>query len=75
VEDEKKTRSEEVALFRYGLIAELTHVEPGTKGLYRLLEEKAAKDYSIPGTTRTRVAPETLRAWLRRYRLYGLLVV
>lgn len=71
MEDEKKTRSEEVALFRYGLIADLTHLEPGTKGLYRLLEEKAAKDYCIPGTSRTRVAEETLRGWLRLYRQRG----
>ena len=71
MEDDKTKRSEEVALFRYGLIADLTHLEPGTKGLYRLLEEKAAKDYFIPGTTRTRVAEETMRSWLRAYRLLG----
>ena len=51
----------EVALFRYGLIADLVHLPPGTKGLYRRLEEKADQDYHIPGTTRTHVAAETLR--------------
>jgi putative transposase len=61
----------EVALFRYGLIADLVHLPPGTPGLYRRLEEKAAKDYTIPGTCRTRVAPETLRDWLKRYRKGG----
>jgi transposase InsO family protein len=71
VEDENNKRGEEVALFRYGLIADLLHLEPGTKGLYRLLTEKAAKDYCIPGTTRTRVAEETMRTWLRRYRQRG----
>lgn len=71
MEDDKTKRGEEVALFRYGLIADLTHLEPGTKGLYRLLEVKAAKDYCIPGTTRTRVAEETMRTWLRAYRLLG----
>lgn len=60
-----------VALFRYGLIADLVHLPPGTRGLYRRLEEKAAKDYTLPGTTRTRVAPETLRDWLKRYRKGG----
>ncbi|MGQ0503851.1 MAG: helix-turn-helix domain-containing protein [Myxococcaceae bacterium] len=39
--------------------------------LYRLLGMKAAQDYCIPGTTRTRVAEETLRTWLRLYRLKG----
>jgi len=61
----------EVALFRYGLIADLVHLPPGTKGLYRRLEEKSYKDYSIPGTTRTHVAAETLRDWLKRYRKGG----
>ena len=60
-----------VALFRYGLIADLVHLPPGTEGLYQRLEEKAAKDYRIPGTRRTRVAPETLRDWLKRYRKGG----
>ncbi len=60
-----------VALFRYGLIADLVHLPPGTKGLYRRLEEKAAPDYSIPGSARTRVAPETLRDWLKRHRHGG----
>jgi putative transposase len=61
----------EVALFRYDLIADLVHRPPGTKGLYRRLQEKAAKPYIIPGTHRTRVAPETLRDWLKLYRKGG----
>ena len=60
-----------VALFRYGLIADLVHLPPGEKGLYRKLQEKAAVAYCIPGTTRTRVAAETLRDWLKAYRLGG----
>ena len=71
MKDETKKRSEEVALFRYGLIADLTHLEVGAKGLYKLLEEKSAKDYCIPGSSRTRVAEETLRTWLRQYRRFG----
>jgi transposase InsO family protein len=71
VEDEMKKRDDEVALFRYGLIADLTRLEPGAKGLYKLLEEKAAKDYCIPGSSRTRVAEETMRTWLRQYRRLG----
>ena len=61
----------ENALFRYGLIADLVHLPPATKGLYRRLEEKAAQAYTIPGTSRTRVAAETLRDWLKRYRQGG----
>lgn len=61
----------EVALFRYGLIADLVHLAPGSKGLYRRLEQKAVGHYFIPGTSRTRVAAETLRDWLKRYRKGG----
>jgi transposase InsO family protein len=60
-----------VALFRYGLIADLVQLPPGTKGLYDLIAEKSERDYIIPGTTRTRVAPETIRDWLKQYRRGG----
>ncbi|HEY5657093.1 MAG TPA: DDE-type integrase/transposase/recombinase [Myxococcota bacterium] len=60
-----------VALFRYGVIAELVRLEPGAEGLYRQIAEKAERDYVIPGTPRTRVAAETIRHWLKRYRAGG----
>ncbi|MGH8647211.1 MAG: helix-turn-helix domain-containing protein, partial [Gammaproteobacteria bacterium] len=56
---------------RYGLIANLIQLPPGTQGLYARIEEKAAAHYLIPGSTRTRVAPETPRDWLKRYRQGG----
>jgi transposase InsO family protein len=61
----------QVALFRYGLIAEFVRLPPGTPGLYRRLEAIAAQDHVIPGSSRTRVAAETLRDWLKRYREGG----
>ena len=39
--------------------------------MYTLLRDKASKDYTIPGSKRTRVAPETLRHWLKDYRRGG----
>ena len=60
-----------VALFRYGLIADLVRLEPGAKGLYAHIERKAAGEYAIPGSTRTRVASETIRDWLKAYRRGG----
>ena len=60
-----------VALFRYGLIADLVILPPGSPGLYQRLHEKAAREYTIPGTHRTTVAAETLRDWLKRYRQGG----
>jgi transposase InsO family protein len=64
-------RRDEVAIFRYGLIADLTHMEPGAPGTYARLEEKASHSYSIPGSRRTRVAAETMRGWLRDWRKGG----
>ena len=60
-----------IALFRYGLIADFVHLAVGSQGLYARLREKAKIDYTIPGTTRTRVTVETLRHWLRNYRRGG----
>jgi transposase InsO family protein len=65
------TRLEQVALFRYGLIADLKELPRGTKGLGKLLHDKASRRYCIPGSTRTQVEAETLRRWLRDYRTGG----
>ena len=66
--DSDPDRRHEIALFRYGLMADLVRLEPGAKGLYALIEQKAAGEYVIPGSTRTRVAAETIRDWLKAYR-------
>ena len=60
-----------LALFRYGLIADLIQLPAGSPGLYARLREKASTDYIIPGSKRTRVAAETLRHWLKDYRRGG----
>jgi len=62
---------EQVALFRYGIIADLVNLPPGTKGLYGLIKKKAAQSYAIPGSRRTKVAEETIRSWLKQYRKGG----
>jgi putative transposase len=64
-------RCEAVALFRYGLIADLAQLAPGERGLYAQLQKKAEKTYDIPGSRRGTVAVETLRGWLRDYRRGG----
>lgn len=70
-DNEDSKLREQIALFRYGLIAELLHLPAGKSGLYKKLTEKAACDYVIPGTLRTRVAAETMRDWLTLYRKGG----
>lgn len=64
-------RRKAVALFRYGLIADLIHLKRGERGLYKKLREKAAQDWDIPGTLRRRVEVETIRGWLADYRRGG----
>lgn len=64
-------RRREIALFRYGVIADLVHLEPHHRGLYALLSKKAEQEFTIPGSLRRHVAPETLRGWLRAYRRGG----
>lgn len=64
-------RRREIALFRHGLIADLIHLERHHRGLYALLSTKAERTYTIPGSLRCHVAPETLRGWLRAYRRGG----
>ena len=60
-----------VALFRYGLIADVLRLPPGSRDIRRTLHEKAQRTYTIPGTRRTRVAVETMRDWLSLYRTGG----
>ena len=60
-----------VALFRYGLIADLLPLRPGSRRIGAKLREKAARTYAIPGTRRTRVAVETMRGWLKLCRRGG----
>ncbi len=70
-EKDRKTLAEQQALFRYGVIADLVRLPPGTKGIYRRIEEKAEVEYTIPGSARTQVAAETIRDWIQAYRKGG----
>ena len=69
--DQETKRIQEMALFRYGVIADLLHLAPGEKSLSERLKEKAAADYSIPHSNRVRVAAETVRDWLKAHRKGG----
>lgn len=61
----------DIALFRYGLIAQLVHTPPDTGQQERLLREIASHTYTIPGSTRTHVSITTLRRYLKTYREKG----
>ena len=60
-----------VALFRYGVIADVAHLPPGSPGIGETLRAKAEQIYVIPGSRRTRVAVATMRDWLKLYRKGG----
>jgi hypothetical protein len=69
--DTDDARRHDIALSRYGVIADLVHWPKERKGLYAKLAQKTAQDYTIPFSSRTRVAEETLRDWLQAYRQGG----
>ena len=71
VKDADDDLRQQIALFRYTLIADLAHLPVGTPGTGAMMRAKAEKTYTIPGTTRTRVAAETMRHWINDYRRGG----
>jgi transposase InsO family protein len=71
MDETQEKRREAVALFRYALIADLLHTPPGWRGLGKELQKKADKQYDIPFSSRSQVAAETLRHWLKAYRKRG----
>ena len=73
MDNDGEKRAEEVALFRFGVIGDLVHLPKGRgSGLSDRLEEKAAIKYTIPYSTKTDLAKETIRSWLNQYRKGGM---
>ena len=62
---------QEIALFRYTVIADLVHLPVGAQGIGDKLRDKASQSYTIPGSDRTHVAANTIRGWIKRYRYGG----
>ena len=66
------SKSEKIALFRYGLIASLV-IEPLPRGeLTRRAREIAERELNIPLSNRRSVSVDTLLDWALRYRTGGL---
>jgi putative transposase len=64
-------RNTQIALFRYGLIAQLLFDPLETGQLEGALRVIAAKSYAIPYSKRTRVGIATLRRYLQLYQQHG----
>jgi putative transposase len=61
MDDNQRKRLEEVALFRYAAIADLIHLEPGTRN--RLIKARATH----LGTGPYKLSARTIHRWLRLY--------
>ena len=66
-----ETRSQEIALFRYGLISSLLFDALPAGEVEKALKEIAAKSYRIPYSSRTKVGISTLRRYLKLYQQHG----
>jgi putative transposase len=61
-----------VAVFRYGVIADLVGAMNLPRGERRqILLKKCAQRWVIPGSARTRIGMSTIKEWLTRYRASG----
>lgn len=64
-------RDTQIALFRYGLIAQLVFAPLPAGQLEQALRQLASQRYAIPYSTRTRVGVSTLRRYLKQYQTGG----
>ena len=66
-----EARSQEIALFRYGLISSLLFDALPAGCVEKALKEIASKTYRIPYSSRTKVGISTLRRYLKLYQHDG----
>lgn len=62
---------EKIALFRYGVIAELVGRPPAPREKEKLLCAIAAKEWNIPGSPRAHIGRTTVRDWIELYQTHG----
>lgn len=67
-----ETMREMIALFRYGAISELVNSPLAQGEKENLLARLVAKEWAIPGTSRTTIGRSTLRDWADNYTAMGL---
>jgi len=69
--EERKRVRNQIADFRYSVVAELCNPYLSDEEKKLLLKEKSARQYVIPGSTKTGISSETIRSWATKYRLHG----
>lgn len=62
---------EKIALFRYGVIAELVGRTPAPREKEKLLCAIAAKEWTVPGSQRSCIGRTTVRDWIVLYQTHG----
>ena len=58
---------QQVAVFRYGVIADLLHAPPDAGSLAARIRAKTEQSYVIPHSSRTRIGVSTIYGWLQQY--------
>lgn len=69
--EEKERHREEIADFRYSVVAELCNPYLTEEEKKALIKEKTSRQYAIPYSKKTSVTAETIRSWITKYRRYG----
>jgi putative transposase len=65
-------RKKQVAIFRFGVISDFVSPQRLAWGeRARLIKQKCERQWQIPFSNRTRLAPATLRSWIRAYKKSG----
>lgn len=67
--DEKQM---DIAIWRYGIISQLLHIQIDGPNFGEILEELSAKNWNHPLGHVVKLSEETIRKWLYRYRRGGL---
>ena len=62
---------QQVAVFRYGVIADLLHAPPDAGSLAARIRAKTEQSYVIPHSSRTRIGKSTVYGWLQQYQQGG----
>jgi transposase len=69
--EERELTAEEIASFRYGVIADLLNSHLGRGELDDIVKQKAKMKHKIPHSKRTAISTGCIRKWLFLYRKYG----
>lgn len=67
-----QTQRQQVALFRFQVIAPLLSVVPGGGRLKSAIQELSQRSWTLPFSSRTKVARKTIEQWLYAYQRGGL---